>query len=271
MADYGHDPTETAVPFMAFHEAGFDIEFATENGKQPQCDRKMLEGITQKLLGADASALAAHKSMLSLPSIQHPISWSSPSFSLDPYNLLFFPGGHEKGVRQVIDSPVIHTHVANYFPQTLRPSASTNGSSATSTPSTKTIAAVCHGVMVLSESIHPMNQSSAGDKAGKSVLYDTHTTALPAIFERAAYQATRLFLGDYYKTYGAGSEHVEEAVTKRLADKRQFKGYAGLKPFVVEDERYRYVSARWPGDAKLLAERVVGMVRGGEGKVAVKA
>ena len=45
---------ETAVPFSAFKEAGFDIEFATENGSSPVCDKKMLEGITQKLLVGSA-------------------------------------------------------------------------------------------------------------------------------------------------------------------------------------------------------------------------
>lgn len=65
MADYGHDPTgktrlkvlrqrtddceETAVPFQAFVDAGFDVSFATEDGKSPECDKKMLEGVTQKL------------------------------------------------------------------------------------------------------------------------------------------------------------------------------------------------------------------------------
>jgi hypothetical protein len=66
MADYGHDPTgecphkrrptkpigdtETSVPYEAFKRAGFDVHFATENGKAPQCDQKMLKGLTQKLL-----------------------------------------------------------------------------------------------------------------------------------------------------------------------------------------------------------------------------
>jgi putative intracellular protease/amidase len=43
-------PEETAVPYMAFKKAGFEIQFATENGKIPECDEKMLRGITQKLL-----------------------------------------------------------------------------------------------------------------------------------------------------------------------------------------------------------------------------
>ena len=68
MADYGHDPTgtssldasrtlahaeqivETAVPYSAFKQAGFEVQFATENGKTPECDKKMLRGITQMLL-----------------------------------------------------------------------------------------------------------------------------------------------------------------------------------------------------------------------------
>ena len=41
---------ETAVPYAAFKKAGFEVQFATENGKTPQCDQKMLKGITQKLL-----------------------------------------------------------------------------------------------------------------------------------------------------------------------------------------------------------------------------
>ena len=50
MSDYGHDPTETSVPYTAFKEAGFEVHFATENGKAPECDKKMLRGVTQKLL-----------------------------------------------------------------------------------------------------------------------------------------------------------------------------------------------------------------------------
>lgn len=120
----------------------------------------------------------------------HPLSWSAPSFSLDSYNLIFLPGGHEKGVRQLIDSPIIHKLLAEYFPKTAK-------------PSTKAVAAVCHGVMVLSE-------TQGAD--GKSIIHECDTTALPARFEQIAFWGTRLFLGDYYKTYGAGSDDVEASV-----------------------------------------------------------
>jgi putative intracellular protease/amidase len=109
---------------------------------------------------------------------------------LDQFDLVLFPGGHEKSVRQIIDSPIVHKHVSNYFPKTRKPGK-------------KAVAAVCHGVMVLSES---------NDAGGKSVIYECATTALPAKFEQVAFWGTRAFLGDYYKTYGAGSENVEDSV-----------------------------------------------------------
>jgi putative intracellular protease/amidase len=41
---------ETAVPYTRMREAGYEIRFVTENGQTPECDKRMLEGITQKLL-----------------------------------------------------------------------------------------------------------------------------------------------------------------------------------------------------------------------------
>ena len=42
--------TETAVPYAAFRNAGFEVKFATELGQPPVCDKKMIEGLTGKLL-----------------------------------------------------------------------------------------------------------------------------------------------------------------------------------------------------------------------------
>ncbi len=47
---------------------------------------------------------------------------------------------------------------------------------------------------------------------GKSIIHECATTALPARFEQIAHWGTRAFLGDYYKTYGAGSDDVEASV-----------------------------------------------------------
>ena len=118
------------------------------------------------------------------------LSWSEEGFSLDPYDLVFLPGGHEKGVVQVINSPIVHKLIADFFPKTRKPSK-------------KSCVAICHGVMVLSESSLPN---------GKSVLHDATTTALPGAMEQGIFWGTRAFLGDYYKTYGASSESVQTSV-----------------------------------------------------------
>ena len=41
---------ETAIPYNEFKKAGFEIDFVTEKGNMPECDSKMLTGMTQKLL-----------------------------------------------------------------------------------------------------------------------------------------------------------------------------------------------------------------------------
>lgn len=130
--------------------------------------------------------------MATTPDYQHPISWSDKDFSLEKFDLVFLPGGHQSGVRQLIDSDVIHKQLLEYFPNTKKGKG--NG---------KCVAAICHGVMVLSETL---------DGSGKSVLKDVTTTALPGGFESVAFWGTRVFLGDYYKTYGVGSENVEDSV-----------------------------------------------------------
>lgn len=50
MADYGNDPTEVAVPFTIWKDAGAEVTIATQNGTVPACDKRMYEGWTQKLL-----------------------------------------------------------------------------------------------------------------------------------------------------------------------------------------------------------------------------
>lgn len=135
----------------------------------------------------------------------------------------------------------MHELIAAYFPLTKKPEGK------------KSVAAVCHGVMVLSSATKP---------DGKSVLHDVTTTALPAFMEEGIFWGTRLFLGDYYKTYGAGSDSVEASVKKQLHDpEKQYRNSLGFSPFVVEDEKYNYISARFPPDADLLGDKVVKMVQ----------
>lgn len=123
-------------------------------------------------------------------------SWSNASFSLASYDLLFFPGGHEKSVRQVLDSEALRAHLAAFWPGTKKPGR-------------KAVAAVCHGVLVVSETTN---------EQGQSILHDVSTTTLPNIFESGIWWATRALLGDYYKTYGAGSANCEDMVSGDLCE-----------------------------------------------------
>ncbi|KAH8896082.1 class I glutamine amidotransferase-like protein [Thozetella sp. PMI_491] len=238
MADYGHDPTETAVPYTALSKAGFDIHFATENGNIPRCDKLMLEGLCQKLLGATRDVIDLYATMAASKEIQSPLAWTAPEFTLDPYDLVLLPGGHDKAVRQIIDSPRVHDLMLAYFPQTKKPGR-------------KVVAAICHGVMVLSET---------KDANGQSVISNCTTTTLPAFFERSIFWTTWPVLGSYYKTYGAWSENTATSVQNVLADPAQFKSSISSEPFVVEDESYNYISARYPPDAKLFGDRIVNLV-----------
>ncbi|KAL2434883.1 hypothetical protein ABEF95_010036 [Exophiala dermatitidis] len=172
MADYGHDPTETAIPRQVFENAGFEVFFATETGQSPRCDDRMLSGWTGTLLGANGAARTAYAALSTTsPNFQRPLSWVDFDFKLEDYDLVFLPGGHEKGVLAM---------------------ASTN--------------------------------------EGRSILHDVHTTAFPWVMEQGIFHATKLFLGDYYKTYGAGTSSVEDIVKENLANKAQFASSISPKP-----------------------------------------
>lgn len=44
MANNGQDPTECAIPWKRFTEAGFTVEFATESGAVPAADPLLVKG-----------------------------------------------------------------------------------------------------------------------------------------------------------------------------------------------------------------------------------
>ena len=210
LADTGHDPTEVAVPFQIFKSAGFDIHFATESGTSPTCDAKMLEGWTASILGATKGAKEAYKMLEREVGWKQPLSWTGASFDVKGYDAVFLAGGHEKGVRQIIESETVGALLGGYWPLTRREGGGK-----------KSVVAICHGVQVL---------ANAKGKDGRSVLYDAKTTALPGFMEQSIYQATRWWLGDYYKTYGAGSPSVESFVTRELESPEQFKNSWGMSP-----------------------------------------
>nr|POE54949.1 uncharacterized protein c14c4.04 [Quercus suber] len=199
------------------------------------------------MLGATQAAVSAYNAVTQTPAWQKPLSWTDSSFSLRDFDLVFLPGGHDKPVRQLLDNARLHSQLAEFFPLTKH-----NGTDK------KVCAAICHGVQLLAH---------AKDADARSILHSVSTTALPGAFENAAYQGTRLWMGDYYKTYGAGSANVEDVVKACLDDPaKQWKGSVNpAQPWVVEDENHAYLSARWPGDAQLLGEKVVEAVKKAKG------
>jgi len=234
LPDHDFDLTEVAVPWKLLREAGHVVVFATEAGATPACDPLLLTGVVFGKLGARAEAIAYYQELVRSPELASPRRWSA--CAADDFDALFLAGGHAPGMRQYLGSEIVQRMVAAFF----------------ATP--KPIAAICHGVLVAARSQAP---------DGRSVLSGLRTTCLPKYMERSAYLATFWRRGRYYRTYPA---YVEDEVTAALARPEDFeRGPRELSrrgtrdddsaAFVVEDGRY--LSARWPGDAYLIAKRLI--------------
>ncbi|KAF8319387.1 class I glutamine amidotransferase-like protein, partial [Clavulina sp. PMI_390] len=191
LPDYGFDPSEAAVPFTFLMEKGVECTIATQTGKSPVCDRRMIEGWTGSLLGAKAAARVAYAQFAASDTFKTPLAWTSPEFSLLDYDAVILPGGHDKGVKQIIEDEVLRTKLRDFFPLTEGEEPS------------KVCGAICHGVLILA-----WTKDASGEH---SVLYNRRTTTLPIHLERLAVYGTGLVLGDYYRTY-AGTWTAKEVV-----------------------------------------------------------
>ncbi len=227
---YGFDPSETAIPWKLLSQNDFKVFFATPKGKKANGDSIMLTGkglgIWRKLLKAGKDATLAYKEMYSSENYCKPLSYKN----IDPneFDAIFLPGGHDKGVQEYLESPILQSIIPHFF---------TSG---------KFVGAICHGVLLLARSVNP--------HTNKSVLYDYKTTSLLKFQEKTAYYLTKFWLGDYYLTYPETT--VEDEVISMLKDKNQFlhgnfpifrdKPHNLKHGFSVKDRNYH--SARWPGD-----------------------
>ncbi len=235
LPDTDFDTTEVSVPWRLLVQAGHEVVFATEYRAVAACDPLLLEGVLFGQLGADPEAKAFYAAMLESDGFRNPMAW----IDIVPadYDALLLPGGHAKGMIQYLDNKVLQSKVAA-FAALERP-----------------MAAICHGVIVLAR--------SRDATTGKSLLHARRTTCLPKYMEALAYALTFWKLGRYYRTYPA---YVEDEVRAALASPWQFQrgpitlGARGSATddraaFVVEDGNY--LSARWPGDAYLLARKLI--------------
>ncbi len=234
LPDRDFDVTEIAVPWKLLVEAGHSVVFATEAGGTPACDPLLLTGVIFGKLGARPEPIAFYRELERAPEFVSPRTWMS--CRAKDFDALFLGGGHAPGMRQYLGSDEVHRLTSECF--------------ATAMP----IAAICHGVLVAA-------RSKRVD--GTSVLRGVRTTCLPKYMERSAFLATFWLRGRYYRTYPA---YVEDEVRAALAKPDDFeRGPKELSnrgtrdddgpAFVVEDGRY--VSGRWPGDAYLIAKRLL--------------
>ena len=234
LPDRDFDVTEVAVPWRLLREANHEVVFATEAGATPACDPLLLTGVVFGALGARPEPIEMYRELERAAEFTTPHAWGE----CDPagFDALFLAGGHAPGMRQYLGSERVHQLVTAFF------------------ATTKPVAAICHGVLVAA-------RSKRAD--GTSVLHGLRTTCLPKYMERSAYLATFWRRGRYYRTYPA---YVEDEVRAALASPEQFeRGPRTLSKrgtrdddapaFVVEDGRY--VSARWPGDAYLIAKKLI--------------
>jgi protease I len=241
---YGFDPTEVAIPWNLLSQAGFEVVFATPTGNQVSPDMRMLNGtnlgIWKSVLRARNDAVDACVEMQSSAEFWNPLRYSD--VHAQSFDALLLPGGHDKGVKEYLESEVLQSSVVDFF------------------AAQKPVAAICHGVVLAARSINP--------QSGKSVLHDYKTTSLLRSQELLAYNLTRLWLSDYYLTYPEIT--VEDEVKSILSSQDNFmKGPSPLlrdspnkltRGFIVRDRNY--LSARWPGDAYSFSNEFINMVKG---------
>jgi len=224
------DPTEVALPWRVWVEAGHDVCFATEIGKAASCDPVTLTG---QGLPAMAGSLrcrlegeAAYAAMIASPRYKKPQTWASAR--AQDFAALHFPGGHAPGMKPYCESTEVYRLAKEAF------------------AADQPVSAICHGVLPLA-------------RAG--VLKGRRTTALTHIMEEISVRLTGKALPGHYRTYPIS---VEDEVRQRIgADGKFERGglfprYSGSKApnagFVARDGNY--LSARWPGDAWTLALRL---------------
>jgi len=229
-----YDVTETAVPWKTLTTAGFQVDFATEDGVPGECDPRLLEGVIFGQLGAAAEPKKFYLEMIKTQAFLEPLKFANIDFM--SYDCLLLPGGHAKGMIQYLECELLREKIVPFFKD-----------------ESKIVGAICHGVLVLARTIDP--------STGKSILFQRKSSVLPKYMERAAFFVTAWKLGRYYRTY---SKYVEDELCEVMENpKTQYD--SGTRNLLGNlDKKYasvcvdkNYVSARWPGDAYLYSNTIL--------------
>lgn len=236
LPDNDFDITEVSVPWRLLSRAGHSVTFSTEAGRIARGDPLLLDGVVLGQLGAEPEAKALYRDMERSAEFGAPIRYRD--IDVDGFDAMLLPGGHAPGMRQYLGSTELQEKVCHFW------------------KTGKPLAAICHGVLLLARAQDP--------ETNKSCLAGYRTTCLPKYMERTAYFSTFWKVGKYYRTYPTYVEDEVKVALDRPAE--QFvrgplhlfsKGteHDDRSAFVVEDGKY--VSGRWPGDAYLLAKRLI--------------
>ena len=230
------DPTESAVPWRFLKQHGHEFVFATPDAKPAQADQRMIDGNGLGLLRpffiADKNGRSAYAEMKQSTEFLSPISYDD--IVIKSFDAILLPGGHAQGMKPYLESTQLQGLIAQHF------------------AAQKPVAAICHGVLLAARSLR---------EDGKSILHGFKSTALLQKQEMLAWQITRAWLGNYYRTY---DHSVQAEVTAALANPDDFiegpmpltrDSDKNLKPGFVKRDRH-YLSARWPGDAHKLANEL---------------
>lgn len=219
------DLTEVSIPWKYFRNQGLEVTFSTEEGAVAETDPLLITGVVFGKLGATPEAIAIYRELQKDSAFRQPIPYSEIRAS--DYDALMLHGGHAKGMRQYLESTLLQSKVLEFWSLG------------------KIIGAICHGPIVLARTIDP--------ETGKSILYGKRVTALTKRLERMAFYLTFWKVGAYYRTY---PEYVEDEIARVLQTKQDFIRGGGIwKPFYVEDGLL--ITARWPNDAHLFAQKLV--------------
>ena len=156
----------------------------------------------------------------------HPVAWGS--VDILGFDAVYVPGGHMTGMRALAWDAPLQEQVRRFWTQTERP-----------------FAAICHGVLLPAEA---------------GVLYGVKTTCFLGWQERALSAATALAWGSYARVFPRLlEEEVRASGAELVPAPVHIFAHGTLEndsaAFVVEDGRY--LSGRWPGDAYLLAKRLL--------------
>lgn len=183
-----------------------------------------------------------------LGSTEHaePITWAAAAASLDSFDGLFWAGGHGEGMGVLLNGTA-SLQLARDFWLLRRP-----------------VAAICHGVLVLS-------------RAG--LLHGVATTGLPAWLEAQAHLLTSYVAGlGAYQLATTNGQFTEHEILAQLGSDAESYVHSPLDilaplvpgtatnhrhAFIAEDPGQAYVSARFWGDAYLLAQRFATLLDAG--------